>query len=67
MTEKTIKRAALGTALVLFLAFFVNVAFSRSDQPLLLGDIGEAVTLFIAMAFFVVGILFAESEAKADR
>lgn len=62
MMEKTIKRASLATALALFIIYFANVAFSRSGQPLLLGDIAEAVTLFIAMAFFVVGILLAERE-----
>lgn len=67
MKESTAKRAALFSALVLFLAFLANVATSRSMQPPILGDVGEAVTLFAAVAFFVVGILLEEATAKADR
>ena len=54
-------RAALWIAAVVFLIFLSNVALGGARMGTFLGDVGEAVVLFVAVVFFVVGILRAEA------
>ena len=57
-------RAALWGAAVVFLIFLLNVMLGSAGTPMFLGDVGEAVTLVIAVILFVIGILRAEAAAR---
>ena len=58
-------RAALAASLVVFLLFLANVAFGGAAATTFLGDVGEAVVLFVAVFLFVVAILLAERARDA--
>jgi len=58
-------RAALLIAVAVFLIFLSNVALGSARMGTFLDDVGEAVVLFVAVGFFVVGILRAEAAANA--
>ena len=60
-------RVALAASLIVFVIFLGNVAFGGAAGSTLLGDVGEAVVLFVAVFFFVVAILLAESARDAAR
>ena len=50
-------------ALVLFVAFFANVAAGASGMGVYLGDVAEMLTLFASSVFFVIGVLLREADA----
>lgn len=54
-------RAAFVVAAIVFLVFLSNVALGGARIGTFLDDVGEAVVLFVAVCFFVVGILRAEA------
>lgn len=58
-------RAALWVAAIVFLIFLSNVAMGGARLGTFLNDVQEAVVLFVAVVFFVVGILRAEATAKS--
>jgi len=51
-------------ALVLFVAFFANVAAGAAGLGVYLGDVAEMLTLFASSVFFVIGILLREADAR---
>lgn len=57
-------KVPLFCALVVFLVFFTNVLLGSAGLTSFLSDVGEAVTLFVAVLFFAIGILLAEAEQK---
>ena len=58
-------RAAFALALIVFLVFLINVALGGAGFQTFLSDVGEAVTLFVSVFAFVVGILQAEAAERA--
>jgi len=50
-------------ALVCFIAFFSNVALGAAGMGVVLGDVGEMLTLFVSAVLFVIGILLRERDA----
>jgi hypothetical protein len=58
--------AALAAAAATFAVFFVNVGLGGLDRPVFLSDLGEALVLFAAVIFFVVGILARERWAQGS-
>jgi len=58
-------------ALILFLAFFSNVAMGAAGLGAPLGDVAEMLTLFASSLLFVAGVLAREAareraEAQSD-
>lgn len=53
----------LFASLIVFLAFFANVAAGALLGTVLLGDVGEMLILFAASILFVIAIL----KKEADR
>lgn len=58
-------RAALAISFAVFAVFVFNVALGGAGFQTFLSDVGEAVTLFVSVFAFVVGILQAEAAARA--
>lgn len=56
----------LFAALIVFVAFFANVALGAFADAAILGDVGEMVVLFAATILFVVAILKKEAD-RGDR
>ena len=56
--------AALSVALVLFAAFFANVALGAFARVAFLSDVNEMLMMFAAAIAFVVGVLQRESRTK---
>lgn len=52
-------------ALILFLAFFSNVAMGAAGLGVVLDDVAEMLTLFLSSLLFVAGVL--QREAARDR
>ncbi|MEM0989554.1 MAG: hypothetical protein AAGK00_11775 [Pseudomonadota bacterium] len=53
-------------ALILFAAFFANVSMGAADMKPVLNDVREALTLFAAAIFFVVGVLVREARQNGN-
>ncbi|MBD3625413.1 MAG: hypothetical protein HUJ24_08565 [Rhodobacteraceae bacterium] len=62
---RNLARAALIAALILFLAFFANVAASAYGRGSMLGDVSEMLVLFASSLLFVIGVLAREALAGA--
>ena len=56
--------AALSVALVLFAAFFANVALGAFARVAFLSDVNEMLMMFAAAIAFVVGVLQRELRTK---
>ncbi len=56
---------ALIGALILFIAYFSNVAMGAMGAGAVLGDVGEMLTLLASAVLFVVGVLAREAAEKA--
>ena len=54
----------LFASLIVFAAYFANVALGAFAGRVILGDVGEMVVLFIATILFVVAILQKEADRK---
>jgi hypothetical protein len=54
----------LWAAVVVFVAFFANVAMGAFGSGGVLGDVGEMLVLFTASILFVAGILKREADHK---
>ncbi len=69
--EETVRnglpRLSFSIALIVFLIFVSNVALGGAGFRPFLSDVGEAITLFVSVFAFVVGILQAEAAEKAAR
>jgi hypothetical protein len=65
---QAVGNAALGLSLLTFALFFLNVLVGG---PLhlkpWLSDVGEMLTLFVAVTFFVAGTLAREAQARPGR
>lgn len=55
---------AMGIAVILFAAYFLNVFLGAVTSSPVLGDIPEMLVLVASTLFFVVAILKREAEAK---
>ena len=55
----------LFASLIVFLAYFANVAAGAFLDRVVLGDVGEMVVLFTASVLFVIAIL--KKEADRDQ
>ncbi len=55
---------AMGIAVILFAAYFLNVLLGAVTSSPLIGDIPEMLVLLVSTLFFVVAILKREAEAK---
>lgn len=58
--------AALGTAALLFAAFFTNVAMGAAGLGVFAGDIAEMLILFASVSAFTVGVLQREARRARD-
>lgn len=56
----------MGIAVVLFVAYFLNVFLGAMTGDPILGDIPEMLVLVASTLFFVVAILKRETEAKGE-
>lgn len=57
-------RIALGTAFILFVVFFANVATGAAGRQVFLGDVTEMLVLFASCTLFVVGVLIREARSE---
>ncbi len=57
-------RWALLGALLVTAIFGANVASGKISNTAFMGDVGEAITLFVAAIFFVIGVICMEDAAK---
>ena len=57
---------AMGIAVILFAAYFLNVFLGAVTSSPLVGDIPEMLVLVASTLFFVVAILKREADAKGD-
>ncbi|MGF1527956.1 MAG: hypothetical protein ACFCBW_14365 [Candidatus Competibacterales bacterium] len=48
-------------ALICFLAFFGNVTLGATGLGVILGDVAEMLTLFVACILFAIGVLAREA------
>jgi hypothetical protein len=55
----------MGIAVVLFVAYFLNVFLGAVTGNQILGDIPEMLMLAVSTLFFVVAILKREAESKS--
>jgi len=60
-------RIALTGALLLFLAFFANVASGAAGRTVFLGDVAEMLVLFASCTLFVVGVLVREARDRREN
>lgn len=62
---RTVGNIALGLSLLIFAVYFLNVFIGGplGKKPWL-GDLGEMLTLFLAVIFFVAGTLAREEEGN---
>lgn len=54
----------LTASVIVFVAYFSNVALGAFANAAVLGDVGEMIVLFIASILFVVAILQKEADRK---
>lgn len=54
-------RIALVGALISFLIFFGNVAMGAAGLGVVVGDVAEMLTLFVAVLLFVAAVLMLEA------
>ena len=54
----------LAASVIVFVAYFSNVALGAFANAAVLGDVGEMIVLFIASILFVVAILQKEADRK---
>ena len=57
-------RAALFVALLLTAVFGANVADGKISNSAFMSDVAEAIVLFVASIFFVIGVLHLEDAAN---
>jgi formate hydrogenlyase subunit 4 len=64
-SAQTAARLALGLSLLTFAIFFLNVLFGGPlGRKPWMSDVGEMLTLFLAVIFFVLGAIARESQAR---
>jgi len=69
-TRKThvIGSLALGLSLLIFMIYFINVLIGGPlGQKPWMSDVGEMLTLFLAVVFFVVGTIAREAQDLAEK
>ena len=54
----------LTASVIVFVAYFSNVALGAFANAAVLGDVGEMIVLFIASILFVVAIMQKEADRK---
>ena len=57
---------ALTAALIFFVLYLGNVMLGASGAGVLLGDVAEMLMIFIAVVFFVIGVLGREALEKSE-
>lgn len=57
----------LAASIVVFAAFFANVALGAFASSAFLGDVGEMLVLFAAAILFVIAILKRETAKNRDK
>lgn len=57
----------LFASLIVFLAYFANVAAGALLDRVILGDVGEMLVLFAASILFVIAILQKEADRERKR
>jgi 4-hydroxybenzoate polyprenyltransferase len=57
-------RISLGVALVLVIIFGANILSGKSFNQVFMSDVTEAIVLFSAAVFFVIGVLRLEKATK---
>jgi hypothetical protein len=65
---QSVGTTALGLSLATFTLFFLSVLVGGPlHMKPLLSDVGEMLTLFVAVTFFVAGTLAREAQAHTER
>lgn len=54
-------------SLIVFAAYFCNVALGAFGGAVILGDVGEMLVLFVASVLFVVAILKKEAARNKNK
>ncbi|RLJ40960.1 hypothetical protein BCF46_3531 [Litoreibacter meonggei] len=57
----------LYASIIVFVAYFTNVALGAFAGKAILGDVGEMLVLFAAAILFVVAILQKEADRKREN
>lgn len=67
-SARSVGNVALGLSLLIFGIFFFNVLLGGPlGRKPWMSDVGEMLTLFTAVIFFVAGTLAREAQAKAQE